>query len=200
MRCCGRCPIAPTPPSTCISCPIATRATARAASAMAAQDASVLIDATLKENFPPISLPKREYMENARKIWEELGLPKLKPEAPWFGYSLGEWSDDLDAAAARGHPGRLFRRPASDRQTPPQGRADEHRSPQRQGVKNPSPNSGRVLAAIARSGGVRAARPSEERTPPRPAPKPGREKSYGATIASGLPRWRLTISLLSAPR
>ena len=27
------------------------------------EDASVLIDATLKENFPPISLPKREYME-----------------------------------------------------------------------------------------------------------------------------------------
>jgi 4-hydroxy-3-polyprenylbenzoate decarboxylase len=65
------------------------------------QDASVLIDATLKENFPPISLPKREYMERARAIWEELGLPKLKPEAPWFGYSLGEWSSDLDEAALR---------------------------------------------------------------------------------------------------
>src|SRR6185312_8857306 len=60
-----------------------------------------LIDATLKEDFPPISLPKREYMENARKIWEELGLPKLKPEAPWFGYSLGEWSPEFDAAALR---------------------------------------------------------------------------------------------------
>ncbi len=63
------------------------------------QDASVLIDATLKENFPPISLPKRPYMERAKAIWEELGLPKLKPEAPWFGYSLGEWSADLDEAA-----------------------------------------------------------------------------------------------------
>ena len=56
------------------------------------EDASVLIDATLKEDFPPISLPKREYMERAKVIWEELGLPKLKPESPWFGYSLGEWS------------------------------------------------------------------------------------------------------------
>jgi len=65
------------------------------------EDASVLIDATLKENFPPISLPKREYMENAKKIWEELGLPKLKPEAPWFGYSLGEWSPEFDEAALR---------------------------------------------------------------------------------------------------
>src|SRR5580698_2840133 len=72
------------------------------------EDASVLIDATLKENFPPISLPKREYMENARKIWDELGLPKLKPEAPWHGYSLGEWSDDLDAAAARATRGDYF--------------------------------------------------------------------------------------------
>ena len=65
------------------------------------QDASVLIDATLKEDFPPISLPKRPYMERAKKIWEELGLPELKPEAPWFGYSLGEWSDDLDEAAEK---------------------------------------------------------------------------------------------------
>jgi 4-hydroxy-3-polyprenylbenzoate decarboxylase len=63
------------------------------------QDASVLIDATLKENFPPISLPKREFMEKAKLIWEELGLPKLKPEQPWFGYSLGEWSEEFDAAA-----------------------------------------------------------------------------------------------------
>ena len=61
----------------------------------------MLIDATLKEDFPPISLPKRPYMERARKIWEELGLPELKPEAPWFGYSLGEWSSDLDEAAER---------------------------------------------------------------------------------------------------
>ncbi len=65
------------------------------------QDASVLIDATLKEDFPPISLPKREYMERAKKIWEELGLPKLKPESPWFGYSLGEWGQEFDAMAER---------------------------------------------------------------------------------------------------
>ena len=55
----------------------------------------MLIDATLKEDFPPISLPKREYMERAKVIWEELGLPALKPEAPWFGYSLGEWDERI---------------------------------------------------------------------------------------------------------
>jgi len=72
------------------------------------EDASLLIDATLKENFPPISLPKREYMERAKQIWEELGLPALKPEAPWFGYSLGEWSEDLDRAAERAVNGDYF--------------------------------------------------------------------------------------------
>ncbi len=63
------------------------------------EDGSVLYDATLKENFPPISLPKREFMENAKVIWEELGLPALKPQEPWFGYSLGEWDEEFDEAA-----------------------------------------------------------------------------------------------------
>lgn len=59
------------------------------------EDASVLFDATLKEDFPPISLPKKEYMENAKKIWDELGLPELKPQVPWYGYSLGEWEEGI---------------------------------------------------------------------------------------------------------
>ena len=65
------------------------------------EDASVLFDATLKEPFPPISLPKREFMENAKKIWEELGLPALKPQSPWFGTSLGEWDESFDVMAER---------------------------------------------------------------------------------------------------
>jgi UbiD family decarboxylase len=63
------------------------------------EDGSVLYDATLKENFPPISLPKREFMENAAEIWDEIGLPTLKPQEPWFGYSLGEWDEEFDEAA-----------------------------------------------------------------------------------------------------
>jgi 4-hydroxy-3-polyprenylbenzoate decarboxylase len=47
-------------------------------------------------------------MENAKKIWEELGLPKLKPESPWFGYSLGEWNQEFDAMAARATAGNYF--------------------------------------------------------------------------------------------
>src|SRR5204862_1502444 len=72
------------------------------------EDASVLIDATLKEDFPPISLPKREYMERAREIWQELGLPPLKPETPWFGYSLGDWPEELEQAAQLAVKGEDF--------------------------------------------------------------------------------------------
>ncbi|MEE8517444.1 MAG: UbiD family decarboxylase [Alphaproteobacteria bacterium] len=63
------------------------------------EDSALLVDATLKEPFPPVALPKREFMEHAAEIWDELGLPKLTPEAPWYGYSLGEWNDDLDHMA-----------------------------------------------------------------------------------------------------
>ena len=41
------------------------------------EDSTMLIDATLKEPAPPLALPKREFMEGARKIWDELGLPAL---------------------------------------------------------------------------------------------------------------------------
>jgi len=71
-------------------------------------DSSLLIDATLKDNFPPIALPKKEFMENAKAIWEELGLPKLKPEAPWHGYSLGDWSDRNEQMAQRAVKGDYF--------------------------------------------------------------------------------------------
>ncbi len=63
------------------------------------EDSSVLINATLKEDFPPLSLPKREYMERAREIWERLELPALRPEAPWHGYDLGLWNDELERQA-----------------------------------------------------------------------------------------------------
>ncbi len=69
------------------------------------EDSTMLIDATQKGDMPPISLPKREYMEGARNLWESLGLPALKPEAPWHGYSLGNWMDRWDEMAARAAAG-----------------------------------------------------------------------------------------------
>lgn len=71
-------------------------------------DSAILWDATLKRKMPPISLPKKEYMEDAREIWEELGLPELDPEMPWYGYSLGEWNEQLEAEAQRAVEGRYF--------------------------------------------------------------------------------------------
>ena len=47
-------------------------------------------------------------MENAKAIWEELGLPKLKPEAPWHGYSLGDWSERNEQMAQRAVKGDYF--------------------------------------------------------------------------------------------
>lgn len=72
------------------------------------QDAAILFDATLKRAYPPISLPKREYMEKARGIWEELDLPALEPRAPWFGYSLGDWSEEFEAEAQRAVRGEFW--------------------------------------------------------------------------------------------
>jgi 4-hydroxy-3-polyprenylbenzoate decarboxylase len=68
-------------------------------------DSALLINAMLKTPFPPVSLPKREYMERARTLWEELGLPPLRPEAPWYGYSLGDWHPYLDELARRAAAG-----------------------------------------------------------------------------------------------
>jgi len=59
------------------------------------ESAAVLINATLKGTFSPVALPKREFMEHARTIWERLGLPPLTPEPPWHGYDLGHWPADL---------------------------------------------------------------------------------------------------------
>lgn len=55
---------------------------------------SILIDATRKFPYPPVALPRREFMERAREIWEAEGLPPLTPKVPWYGYELGYWSDE----------------------------------------------------------------------------------------------------------
>ena len=65
------------------------------------EDSTMLIDATMKGDMPPLALPKQAYMERARKIWEELGLAPLRPQSPWFGYSLGDWLPAWDEAAER---------------------------------------------------------------------------------------------------
>jgi UbiD family decarboxylase len=79
-------------------------------------DSALLIDATMKTAMPPLALPKREYMENAKVLWDKLGLPPLKPETPWFGYSLGDWTDEWDANALNATEGNWMDRSESYRQ------------------------------------------------------------------------------------
>jgi 4-hydroxy-3-polyprenylbenzoate decarboxylase len=57
---------------------------------------AMLIDATTKWDYPPLSLPKKPFMERAKQIWEEEGLPKLTVVKPWYGYSLGYWTEEYE--------------------------------------------------------------------------------------------------------
>jgi 4-hydroxy-3-polyprenylbenzoate decarboxylase len=59
-----------------------------------AMEGTLLIDATLKHDMPPLALPAEEYMARAKDIWQELGLPRIVPQAPWHGYQLGDWSEE----------------------------------------------------------------------------------------------------------
>jgi UbiD family decarboxylase len=74
----------------------------------AREDATLLMDATMKEELPPLALPRQEYMERARKLWEELGLPKLRPQSPWFGQPQGDWLPQWEEAAKRAVAGRYL--------------------------------------------------------------------------------------------
>ncbi len=58
-----------------------------------AANSTLLIDATSKTPMPPLALPTKPYMERAKAIWEELGLPPISPQPPWHGYELGEWGE-----------------------------------------------------------------------------------------------------------
>jgi UbiD family decarboxylase len=64
-------------------------------------DSAMLIDATRKRPMPPLALPAREFMEHAKTIWEELGLPALAVQSPWHGYTLGDWTETWETFARR---------------------------------------------------------------------------------------------------
>jgi 4-hydroxy-3-polyprenylbenzoate decarboxylase len=68
----------------------------------------LLIDATRKGPFPPVGLPKKAYMENALKIWQQEEMPELKLKTPWYGYALGMWDAEDDALAEAVTRGEYF--------------------------------------------------------------------------------------------
>ncbi len=74
---------------------------------------SLLIDATRKWAYPPVGLPKKEFMEQAIKIWEEEGLPRLQLRKPWYGYNLGDWTkedEEFAELAVKGEFAEIERR------------------------------------------------------------------------------------------
>jgi 4-hydroxy-3-polyprenylbenzoate decarboxylase len=84
------------------------------------ESAAVLVNATLKGTYAPVALPKREFMERAREIWERLGLPPLTPQPPWHGYDLGHWPQELERQAeiaARSNYFELGKNLANERRT-----------------------------------------------------------------------------------
>jgi 3-polyprenyl-4-hydroxybenzoate decarboxylase len=69
---------------------------------------AVLIDATRKWPYPPISLPRQQYMERALEIWQEHNLPALQLKRPWYGYPLEWWTDEEADEAALAVEGRYY--------------------------------------------------------------------------------------------
>jgi 4-hydroxy-3-polyprenylbenzoate decarboxylase len=72
------------------------------------ETSSVLINAMRRGDWAPVALPKTEFMERAKVIWDRLGLPPLKPESPWHGYELGAWPDYLVREARMATDSRYF--------------------------------------------------------------------------------------------
>lgn len=69
---------------------------------------TILINATNKWEVTPVALPRKEYMEEAKKIWESLSLPTLKPRKPWFGYELGYWPKEYAESAEMNLKGKIY--------------------------------------------------------------------------------------------
>lgn len=72
-------------------------------------NSAMLIDATRKWAYSPTSLPKKEYMERARQLWDELRLPQLHPKEPWHGYSLGDWDKENEEEALLATQGDYYK-------------------------------------------------------------------------------------------
>jgi len=68
----------------------------------------MIIDATRKWAYPPVSLPRKDFMERALAIWEREGLPKLTLKRPWYGYNLGFWSQEEEDEANLAVQGRYY--------------------------------------------------------------------------------------------
>jgi len=69
----------------------------------------MLIDATMEQPYPPLSLPKKEYMDEALRMWQAEGLPQLKLKEPWWGINLGGWSEEEEGLAQAAIEGDYYK-------------------------------------------------------------------------------------------
>lgn len=70
---------------------------------------AILIDATRKWPYAPVGLPRKDYMERALKLWQEGGFPRLNLKKPWYGYSLGRWTEQDERNSELTLKGEHFR-------------------------------------------------------------------------------------------
>ncbi len=68
----------------------------------------LLLNATMQWHYPPISLPKKEFMERAIELWNKEKLPHLKLKEPWWGRNLGFWSEEDEENAQRAVRGEYY--------------------------------------------------------------------------------------------
>ncbi|MEA2984071.1 MAG: hypothetical protein QOD94_325 [Alphaproteobacteria bacterium] len=74
----------------------------------APRSTALIIDATMPWPYPPLSLPKKQYMDRAQEMWRDLQLPSLSLKEPWWGYSLGHWTEEEEKEAELAVQGRHF--------------------------------------------------------------------------------------------
>jgi len=74
----------------------------------APRSTAIIIDATMPWPYPPLSLPKKEFMDRALEMWRDLQLPSLNLKEPWWGYSLGHWTPEEEKEAELAVEGRYF--------------------------------------------------------------------------------------------
>ena len=64
------------------------------------QYSRVIINATKKYPYPPLALPRKQFMDKALEIWgkhKDLPAPELHP--PWHGYEMGYWTEEMQRFA-----------------------------------------------------------------------------------------------------
>jgi len=64
------------------------------------QYSRVVINATRKYPYPPLALPRKQYMDKALQIWQQhKDLPEPEMRPPWHGYELGYWTEEMQRFA-----------------------------------------------------------------------------------------------------